>query len=485
VILKALAKDPDERYQTAEDMVEALKRAIPEGTRAAAKPGPRSAPKPTGDRAAPYPTLGALPDRQVIAQPAPRRRVPGWVWALIVVGVVLIGLLATGGALLASRSGELLASIPGLIPAQTTPGVVPPTSMPTAGTPMSSGPSAGLTPTAEPLPRIKVGVVTNVRGVNDRSFNSLTWEGVQEALTQLGVDGTYLESSQPSDYARNIQRFVAGNTDLIVTVGFPMGIDTAAAAKANPDSRFAIVDYTFPDCSPGAAEGRDCGSATELANVRGLLFQTDQASFLAGYLAAGMSKTGKVGTFGGMKIPQVTKFMKGFQAGIQYYNQVNGTDVELIGWDEGTQRGLFSGDFASTNNGYSLAATLVHDGADIVFPVAGDAGLGSAAYCMDSGKCLIIGVDSDWFDVAPQYRGVELSSVMKRADVAVFETIRDFVDGTFTGGAVIYTIANGGVDLAPFHDLDSQVPQALKDDLGKIRFDLGTGAITVEAVLAQ
>ena len=351
------------------------------------------------------------------------------------------------------------------------PVVVPPTTVPPTTVPPTE------------TPKYKVGEVTDMGGVDDKSFNALGWKGVQDAITQLGVDGKYLESNQQSDYAKNIQQMLTEKQDLIVTIGFLLGVDTATAAKANPDQKFAIVDYTFPDCYTGAVEGKDCGSSTDLANVRGLAFQTDQAAFLAGYLAAGMTKTGKVGTFGGIQIPTVTIFMKGFQAGVKYYNQKHNTTVEVLGWDDATQKGLFTGNFNSTDDGKSFATNLVQEGADIILPVAGPVGLGSAAYCQTSGKCMIIGVDTDWFVSAPEYNSVELSSVQKKVDVAVFKTIQDVIDGTFTGGTVTYTLADGGVDLAPFHNFDSQVPQTLKDEIAQAKADLISGAITVDGVL--
>jgi basic membrane protein A len=338
-------------------------------------------------------------------------------------------------------------------------------------------------PTA--APKVKVGEVTDMGGVDDKSFNALGWKGVQDAITQLGVDGKYLESSQQSDYAKNIQQMLSENEDLIITVGFLLGVDTATAAKANPNVKFAIVDYTYPDCWPGAVEGKDCGSATDITNVRGLAFQTDQAAFLAGYLAAGMTKTGKVGTFGGIQLPTVTIFMKGFQAGVKYYNQKHGTSVEALGWDEATQQGLFTGNFTSQDDGKSFATSLVQEGADIILPVAGPVGLGSAAYCQTSGKCLIIGVDTDWYVSANEYASIELSSVQKKIDVAVFKTIQDVVNGTFTGGTVTYTISDGGVDLAPYHDLSSQVPTSLKDEIAQAKADLISGALTVDGVLTS
>jgi basic membrane protein A and related proteins len=358
-----------------------------------------------------------------------------------------------------------------------------------APAPATQAPAAPvLVPTLPPptdVPKIKVGEVTDMGGVNDKSFNALGWKGVTDAMAAYPVDGKVLESTQQSDYAKNIQQFLSEKQDLIITVGFLLGVDTATAAKANPDTKFAIIDYTFPDCWPGAVEGKDCGSATDIPNVRGLAFQTDEAGFLAGYLAAGMTKTGKVGSFGGMQLPTVTIFQKGFQAGVKYYNQKHDTKVEALGWDEATQKGLFTGNFNSLDDGKSFATSLVQEGADIIMPVAGPVGLGSAAYCQTSGKCLIIGVDTDWFVSANEFASVELSSVQKLIDVAVNKTIKDVVDGKFTGGTVVYKLADGGVDLAPFHNFDSQVPQTLKDEIAKAKADIISGALTVDGVLAS
>jgi basic membrane protein A and related proteins len=368
-------------------------------------------------------------------------------------------------------------------PAATTvapPPPVPPTSMP-AVVPATAVPPTMVPPTAVP---IKVGEVTDLGGVNDKSFNASAWKGVTDAIAQLGVDGVFLQSTQQSDYAKNIQQMLTNKEDLIVTVGFLLGVDTATAAKANPTQKFAIVDYTYPDCYPGAVEGKDCGSSTDLTNVRGLAFQTDQAGFLAGYLAAGMTKTGKVASFGGIQLPTVTIFMDGFAAGVKYYNQKHNTTVVALGWDPAAKTGVFVGNFTSTDDGKNTATSLAQEGADIIMPVAGAVGLGSAAYCQTSGKCLIIGVDTDWFVSSNEYASVELTSVQKKIDVAVFKTIQDVVNGKFTGGTVTYTLADGGVDIAPFHNFDSQVPQTLKDELTQLRADIISGTVTVANVLA-
>jgi len=448
--------------------VAALKRAIPETPMVTSKPEPRVTPRPKPIHRGASPTLVAPPAGGAIAPSAPKRRIPGWAWAS---AVLLLGLMAAGGMFLASRIKTRLESAAALIPPHPTIKVGEVTELESA---------AALIP---PHPTIKIGEVTELGGVYERAFNALGWKGVQDAIAQLGIDGKYLESSQQSENAKNIQQMLTEDMDLIVTVGFLAAVDTATAAKANPDRHFAIIDYTYPDCWEGAVEGKYCGSATDLANVRGVLFQTDQPAFLAGYLAAGMTKTGKVGTFGGMQIPAVTIYMKGYQAGVKYYNQVHGTAVAVLGWDDATQEGLFTGNFSSTDDGRSFATSLVQEGADIIFPAAGPGGLGSAAYCMESRKCLIIGVDYDWYDTAPEYRSVELSSVLKKVDVAVFKTIEDVVKGKFTGGTLFYTIADGGVDLASYHYLDSQVPQTLKDEIAKAKADLISGAVTVDGVL--
>ncbi len=325
----------------------------------------------------------------------------------------------------------------------------------------------------------KVGQVTDLGGIDDKSFNATAWAGVQKAVTDLGVDGKYLESKQQSDYAKNIQQFLSEKDDLIITVGFLLGVDTATAAKANPNTKFAIVDYAYPDCFGTQVEGKDCGSASAIPNVLGLTFSTDQAAFMAGYSAAAMTKTGKVGTFGGINIPTVTIFMKGFEAGVKYYDQQKNASVQLLGWDTAKNDGLFTGNFDSTDDGRKFAQSLNEEGADIIMPVAGPVGLGSAAYCKDTGKCWIVGVDTDWYVSAPEFQAIELTSVMKNMDVAVYDTIKAAKDGTFKGGTYVGTLANNGVGLAPFHNFDSQVPSTLKSELDQIKADIISGKITI------
>ncbi|MGC9358100.1 MAG: BMP family ABC transporter substrate-binding protein, partial [Anaerolineae bacterium] len=163
----------------------------------------------------------------------------------------------------------------------------------------------------------QVGMVTDLGGVDDRSFNQTSWRGIERAMEELNVEGTVLESQQQTDYATNITQLINQETDLIVTVGFLLADATEEFAQNNPETLFAIVDYSF---------------GGQYDNVRGLTFATDEAGFLAGYVAAAATQTGKVATFGGIKIPTVTIFMVGFESGVEYYNEQNGTDVEVLGW---------------------------------------------------------------------------------------------------------------------------------------------------------
>jgi basic membrane protein A len=321
----------------------------------------------------------------------------------------------------------------------------------------------------------QVAQVTDLGGIDDKSFNTTAYNGIERAMQELGVQGKFLESQQQSDYARNIQQLLEEDTDLIVTVGFLLGVDTANAAKANPSTKFAIVDYSYPDCFPGGEEGKTCGSSTELPNVLGLTFSTDQAAFLAGYAAAASTQTGKVATFGGINIPPVVIFMKGFEAGVNHYNKVNGANVEVLGWNTAANDGSFTGNFESLDDGFAFAESFAQEGADIILPVAGPVGLGSAAYCQESGSCRIIGVDTDWMVSAPQYREAIFTSILKNMDVAVFDVVRTALEGNFKGGMYVGTLQNDGVGLAAVNGASQDLLAALAD----IRADLINGRIRI------
>jgi basic membrane protein A len=333
---------------------------------------------------------------------------------------------------------------------------------------VTEAPAATEAPTAAPVateakPKLKVCQVTDTGGIDDKSFNATAWKGVEDAMAQLGVDGKYLESKEVADFEKNLNAFVEEKCDVIISVGFLLGDATKAAAEANPDMKFSIVDYGYDPIIP---------------NVVGQVFNTDEAAFLAGYLAAGMTKTGKVGTFGGLPIPTVTIFMEGFAKGVSYYNTEKGTKVVVLGYDlANPDKGLFTNSFDDQNAGKEMGVTLMDEGADIIMPVAGPVGLGTAAALKERGNAMLIGVDSDWFLTAPTYADITLTSVLKKMDVTTFNVIKSVQDGTFKGGFTTGDLKNTGVDLAPFHDFDSKVPADLKAGLDKARAGLLDGTI--------
>lgn len=320
---------------------------------------------------------------------------------------------------------------------------------------------------ASPAAAFKACQVTDTGGVDDKSFNQTAWNGVTTAQAELGIEGKILESSAETDYEPNINSFIAEDCDLIVTVGFLLGDATQKAATANPDTKFSIVDFAYDPTIP---------------NVLGQVFATDEAAFLAGYLAAGVSQTGIVGTFGGINIPPVTIFMDGFYHGVQHYNNEKGASVSVLGWDPASREGLFTNNFDSLDDGRAFAKNLVDEGADIVMPVAGPVGLGSAALADELGTdtLKIIGVDADAYLTDPGKQHVYLTSVLKRMDSTVFEAIKQVKDDTFAGGVLVGTLASGGVGLAPFHDLESAVSSELNGELEALAAGIKDGSISVK-----
>jgi basic membrane protein A and related proteins len=294
-------------------------------------------------------------------------------------------------------------------------------------------------------------LVTDQGGVDDRSFNETAFAGLERAGEELGIETAVLESTSETDFQPNIQSFIDQDCDIIITVGFLLGDDTEAAAQANPDQLFAIVDYGYEE---------------DYDNLRELTFATDEAGFLAGYVAAGVTETGIVGTYGGINIPTVSIFMDGYLAGVEYYNEENGTDVVVEGWDGSD--GLFTGNFESQDDGRNVTDSLLQAGADIIMPVAGPVGLGTATALEDFGSGKMIWVDTDGFISVPQYSSLMLTSVQKQMDVAVFDTVEAAVNGTFEGGLYVGTLENEGVAIAPFHDFEDEVPQEVKDRLPEL-----------------
>ncbi|MDJ0959102.1 MAG: BMP family ABC transporter substrate-binding protein [Acidimicrobiia bacterium] len=331
------------------------------------------------------------------------------------------------------------------------------------GTTTTAG--GGDTPATTAAPQASICEVTDVGGVDDKGFNASAWAGAQRAAADFGAEAEVLESQAETDYEVNLNSFIDAGCDLIVTVGFLLGDATLAAAQSAPDTPFTIVDFAYGDETP--------------PNLKGLVFNTDEAAFLAGYLAAGMTQTGKVGTFGGINIPPVTIFMDGFARGVAHYNSENGASIEVLGWDPDTQEGSFTNNFESLDDGRAFAQSLVDEGADIVMPVAGPVGLGSASLASELGTFSIIGVDVDGYDADPNNSGVYLTSVLKRIDNAVYAAADEAINGTFTSDLYVGSLENQGVGIAPFHDFNSQVPQELKDQLAALEAAIIDGSVSV------
>src|SRR6266568_407037 len=349
------------------------------------------------------------------------------------------------------------------------------------GSSHSSASSGGSTSASAPASSAAAGtktlgcMVTDTGGINDRSFNASSWAGMQAAASaNPNVTVKYLQSTTQSDYTPNINAFISQKCNIIVTVGFLMGAATEAAAKANPNQKFAIVDCSY-------ASG--CLTGTKESNIDQLVFNTVQDAFLGGYLAAGMSKTGKVATFGGIELPTVTIYMDGYWDGVQYYNSKHNTHVQVLGWSEKTQKGSFTGDFTNQTKGQTLTQTFISEGADIIFPVAGNVGLGAAKAVQSadssagSQKVNMEWVDLDGCVSAATYCQYFITSVEKGVTASVKATVLSAATGTFQGGSYVGTLANGGAVLAPFHDFASKIPAALQTELKQIQAGIQSGSI--------
>lgn len=287
-----------------------------------------------------------------------------------------------------------------------------------------SGDSAEKTEGAAPSKdssEFKIGLITDVGGVNDGSFNQSSWEGLERAGEELGVTVNYLESATDADYAPNIETFIDEDYDLIICVGYMLADATKAAAEANPDTRFAIID----------------DASIDLPNVTGLVFHAEQASYLVGYVAGLTTKTNNIGFVVGMSNETMNQFGYGYCAGAIDANP----DI--------TVQQFNANSFADSATGKTMANTAITNGADVIFHAAAATGLGVIEACHEAGV-YAIGVDSDQSGISPD---TVLTSAMKRVDNAVYDTIESLVNGTLESSVHTYDLAEGGVDIAPSQDL--------------------------------
>jgi len=321
--------------------------------------------------------------------------------------------------------------------------------------------------------KFKACVVTDTGGINDKSFNASAYQGLKDAAKQdSNISYTYLSSTSSSDYVPNINSFISKSCGIIVTVGFLMDAATASAANAHPSQKFAIVD--------------DAPKVKAGTHVLSLQYETDQAGFLGGILAAGMSKTKTVATYGGQPFPSVTLYMNGFVAGVRYYDKTYKKSVKVLGWTPAkgacslatcNGKGTFVGNFTDQTAGKTDTTTFFSQGADIVFPVAGSVGLGSIAAAklagkghsvmwVDSNGCVSDKADCSWF----------VGTVAKGVEPSVAAAVLSAAKGTFKAGTYVGTLANNGTTL----DYGGiKVPASLKSEIATAKAGIIAGSISV------
>jgi basic membrane protein A len=315
--------------------------------------------------------------------------------------------------------------------------------------------------------KLKVGLVTDVGGVNDKSFNQSAWAGVQKAAEEFGWEAQYIESKQPTDYEKNIDQFATEGYDVIVTVGFMMGDATAIKAEQYPDIKFAIIDNAFfPTAGSAYCDDtvKDCYDDGGLINVTSLMFQEDQVGFLAGVLAAGMSQTGTICSVAGMEIPPVQRFVIGYQNGAEWMKP--GT----------TALNVYIPSFIDPAKGKETGLSMIGQGCDVIFGVGGNTGNGGLLAAKENGL-MAIGVDVDQYNTYPEVADALLSSAAKNVDVAVYEFLKALEAGNFTAGIVTANLQNGGVGLAPFHDWESKIPDDVRAKIEEAAAGLKDGSI--------
>jgi basic membrane protein A len=300
---------------------------------------------------------------------------------------------------------------------------------------------------------LKVAMVTDEGGVNDQSFNQSAWEGLQQAEKDLGVKVSYQESKQDADYAPNFETLLDASNNMIWGVGYKLADATLAAAKANPEIKYGIVDFDYGDETPD--------------NVVGVVFKAEQPSFLVGYIAAKMTETNKLGFVGGIPGDVIWGFDYGYQAGVQYAAKELGKEITVLS--------QYADSFSDAAKGKSIASNMYQQGMDIVFHAAGGVGDGVIEAAKEQDK-KVIGVDRDQNYLAPDH---VITSAMKRVDVGIYNVVKDLKDGKFAGGTTVkYGLEdNGAVDIAPTSN--KHVPQEILDRVEELKKDIIDGKIVV------
>jgi basic membrane protein A len=352
----------------------------------------------------------------------------------------------------------------------------PTTSLPTTTSPTTTAAPTTTTTTAPASTTTTVPVsqmcqVADIGGIDDGSANQRVWEGLALARDRLGVEILFRESPEATAYRANIDAFVEEGCDLIITVGSSMEADTADAACDLPEQPFAIVGAD-PAAGAGSAWA-DAGGALrcDYSNVRGITFATEEAAFLAGYLAAGMSESGRVGTFGSTDTAGVTTLMGSFAAGARHYGETEGVTVQVLGWDpDDPAAALFTG-LEDLEQAGVVVESLAGLGVDVILAVAGQLGRSGVAVAAER-AILVIGGPADSFLADLEFADVWLTSLVERADLAVLETVANVVERGDLGGPYVGTLANRGVGLAPYRAVEQAVPAGLADAVDQLAAEI-------------
>lgn len=304
--------------------------------------------------------------------------------------------------------------------------------------------------------KVRVGIVYDIGGKDDKSFNSAAWQGVLRAEKELGIKLRDVEPGDPTSIEPCLRAFAERGYDLIIGVGFAQSPLIQSVAKDYPNLRFAIID-----------------SNVGLPNVASLLFKEHEGSFLVGMIAARASKSGKIGFVGGMDIPLIHKFATGYEEGARYVNP----NIQVVQ----NYVGITDAAWNNPSKGKELAKSQFENGIDVIFQAAGNSGLGVFDAAEET-KRLAIGVDSNQNWIKP---GFILTSMLKRVDTAVYSIIKEVVDGKFRGGAHLYGLDNDGVGFA----LDSYnqaliAPEVLKE-VNEVKQKILAGEIKVTDAMAK
>ncbi len=312
---------------------------------------------------------------------------------------------------------------------------------------------------AETAGRLKVGMVSDTARFDDAGFNQACKEGLERAMRELKVEGCFLESRTPADYATNLTALARGGCRLIIGVGSMMHAAMAQVANRNPDIKFALVDSAF---------------YPPLPNVESLTFSVEEAAFPVGFLAAAWAdfkdpQNARVGFVGGVKIEPVQQFITPFQAGVAFFNRKYDKHIPVFG--------DYAGTFEDAAKGRAMGEALLVEGVDVIFGVGGQTGAGALLAAKTGGKWGI-GVDVDQYFTLPEVRDCLLTSCLKNMDNAIYAVVQNTLAGRFQeSGNLVGTLANGQVGLAPFHAYDKQIPEKIRKDLDVIQQAIRAGKI--------